>query len=283
MPERLVRVVTYNVHRCYGPDGKYDPFRVAQVLCDLTPDIVGLQEVDTTLMTADHERRARSPNGQATPAPSADELPRAAHRTQLDFLAEATGLSPVEGLLLHRRWGVYGNALLTRHRILDVKRIDLTVRGASERRGALDVGVEIDGLPVRVFVTHLGLQLWERHFQISRLLKALGEDRTPHVIMMGDFNLWMSILPRLRRFYARLGHAPIARTFPSRFPLFSLDRIWVQPARALRRVEAYRTVLSVAASDHLPLVADVDLDVPPRWAPEASSASRAGENDTVTA
>jgi len=38
----------------------------------------------------------------------------------------------------------------------------------------------------------------------------------------------------------------------------SFDRIWVQPAPALRRVEAYRTAQTHLASDHLPLVATID-------------------------
>src|SRR5690348_7346215 len=44
-----VTAVTYNVHRCIGLDGSYSVQRVADVLNEIRPDIVGLQEVDTGL------------------------------------------------------------------------------------------------------------------------------------------------------------------------------------------------------------------------------------------
>jgi endonuclease/exonuclease/phosphatase family metal-dependent hydrolase len=252
---RPLKVVSYNIHRCYGVDGRYDPRRIAAVLMSLDADVIGLQEVDTSLFLPEHERR--HPHAE----PAVEEIAAghpAAQRTQLQYLAESLGMQAVEGFVHHSRWGLFGNALLTRHDVFDVKRIDLTVRGASERRGALDVGLKIEDKDVRVIVTHLGLHVWERHFQITRLLKALGQDRTPYLIMMGDFNLWVSMLPKLRRFYGRLGHAPIARTFPSRFPFLSLDRIWVQPFAGLKAVEACHTPMARLASDHLPLVATVD-------------------------
>ena len=45
--ERRIRVVSYNIHRCVGMDGRQDPGRVAEVIRELDADIVGLQEVDS--------------------------------------------------------------------------------------------------------------------------------------------------------------------------------------------------------------------------------------------
>ena len=42
----MVRLLTYNVHRCVGSDGKLDVARVAEVIAAHAPDIVALQEVD---------------------------------------------------------------------------------------------------------------------------------------------------------------------------------------------------------------------------------------------
>src|SRR5205823_1082208 len=44
-----LKVATYNIHRCVGIDGRYDPARIARVLKEIGADIVGLQEVDTSL------------------------------------------------------------------------------------------------------------------------------------------------------------------------------------------------------------------------------------------
>lgn len=254
MVSRPLRVATYNIHRCVGTDGHYDPRRIAAVLRELNADIIGLQEVDAALKATHVERRRR--RDHKVPVP--EGLPELKGQTQLEYLAEATGMHPVEGYLIHHTWGLHGNALLSKFPVTDTRRIDLTVRGGRSRRGAVDVGVQIDGKEVRLVVAHLGVTLWERHFQVGRLIKALGEDRTPLMIMLGDFNLWVSMLPKLRRFNRRLGHAPIARTFPSRLPMLSLDRIWTQPSAALTTVHAHRTPLSRIASDHLPLIGHVD-------------------------
>src|SRR5882724_6120294 len=45
-PDPMPRIVTYNVHRCVGNDRRLNVARVAQVLADLAPDIVALQELD---------------------------------------------------------------------------------------------------------------------------------------------------------------------------------------------------------------------------------------------
>jgi endonuclease/exonuclease/phosphatase family metal-dependent hydrolase len=49
------------------------------------------------------------------------------------------------------------------------------------------------------------------------------------------------------------------RTFPSRFPLFALDRIWVHPRQSLARFHAHVSTAARTASDHLPVVAQLSL------------------------
>ena len=48
----MPRIMTYNVHRCVGVDGKLDVQRVADTIAESRPDIVALQELDV--------RRART-------------------------------------------------------------------------------------------------------------------------------------------------------------------------------------------------------------------------------
>src|ERR671910_2892610 len=40
------RILTYNVHRCMGVDGRLSPARIAEVIASCNPDIVALQELD---------------------------------------------------------------------------------------------------------------------------------------------------------------------------------------------------------------------------------------------
>lgn len=228
-----MKVVTYNIHRCKGADGRYDPCRIASVLNEIQADIIGLQEVDTGLL---HDERMH----------------------QLDYLVRTTGYAAIEGLIMEGKTGFYGNALLTRFEVTHVRKIDLSIRGASERRGALDVDLNVEGSPLRVIVAHLGVGLWERYFQVRRLIRELGEERTKPILMMGDFNIWSSLFPRLRRLNRRLGHFEVIPTFPSFFPMLSLDRLWVQPRTALRGLTVHRSPLSRLASDHLPLVGHLE-------------------------
>jgi endonuclease/exonuclease/phosphatase family metal-dependent hydrolase len=119
-----LHLATYNIHSCVGGDGRYDPNRIVWVLKELNADVIALQEVD-----------AREHRGL--------EL--------LDHLAEETGLQAVPGPTLLRHTGHYGNALLSRLHIRDVRRLDLSFLN-HEPRGAIDAGLEWHSLMLQVAV-----------------------------------------------------------------------------------------------------------------------------------
>lgn len=227
-------LASYNVHRCFGTDGRYSPERTVEVIGALDADIIGLQEVDMRLLV----------DGRA----------------QLDYLAQSLDMHMVPGPNIKGRRGKFGNALLTNWPVKAVRRADLTVRHY-EPRGAIDCEIEVQGRPVRVVVTHLGLNAAERRLQVGRLIAALeegGEDLP--TVVMGDFNEWKPTRGALRRIDRRFGPSLMPRTFPSRLPLLPLDRIWVWPADGLKRLSVYATPLSRITSDHLPLRAEVAWD-----------------------
>jgi len=230
---RRLRVASYNIHSCVGADGKRDPARVADVLREIDADVVGLQEVDA--------------------------VPGETHTSmQMQYLAATLGLHAIAGPTLLRPDGHYGNALLTRRRVLDVRHVDLTVY-RREPRAALDVDLDVDGTAVRVVVTHLGLLPGERRTQVRRLLDQLGESRADVMIVCGDINEWFAIGRPLRWLNARLGRTSGVATFPAAFPVFALDRIWVNPRTAMTTVTAHATPSARLASDHLPVTADIRL------------------------
>jgi endonuclease/exonuclease/phosphatase family metal-dependent hydrolase len=53
---------------------------------------------------------------------------------------------------------------------------------------------------------------------------------------------------------------PHRRTWPAHAPVFALDRVWVHPRHALRELVVHRSAKARVASDHLPLVAVIDLE-----------------------
>jgi endonuclease/exonuclease/phosphatase family metal-dependent hydrolase len=176
----------------------------------------------------------------------------------MNYLSAATGLQAVPGPAVERRNGHYGNVLLTSCKVLDVHKLDLSYL-RREPRGAIDADLDIGGEPVRVIVTHLGLRPAERRFQVTKLLTALSEQRTRVVILLSDFNEWLPTGRSLRWLHTHLGKTALVRTFPSWFPIFALDRIWVSPSAALTEICCLRTPLTRVASDHLPLKANIQV------------------------
>ncbi|ULX51747.1 endonuclease [Cupriavidus taiwanensis] len=223
-------VVSYNIHRAVGTDRRYRPDRIAAVLAELAADIVALQEVESG-SSNDHT---------------------------LEYLAGHTGMHVVSGFTRVRGSADYGNALLTRFAPEAVNQIDLTVKGC-EPRGAIDATVACTASgcanPLRVIATHLGLRPGERRHQVQQLLNYVAAAPPLPTILLGDVNEWFLWGRPLRWLHAYFEHTPHTATFPSRLPVFALDRIWVSPRAHLVSVASHRSPLARVASDHLPLVA----------------------------
>ncbi|HWP34849.1 MAG TPA: endonuclease/exonuclease/phosphatase family protein, partial [Thermodesulfobacteriota bacterium] len=201
-------VATYNIHGCIGMDRRYRPERVAAVIRELGADVVALQEVD------------RRPRAGCPPL-------------ALEQLAGPAGYTAVAGPNFEEGGGDFGNALLTAHPVLAVRRIDLSVPGR-QPRGALDVDLEVGGELVRVIVTHHGLGGdRERRVQVARLLEALEARPAGRVVLLGDFNEWHPYSRALGLLAARFGRSRAPATWPSVRPVLALDRIWAAPAGAL--------------------------------------------------
>ena len=228
-----VRVATYNVHECVGRDGRHDPDRIASVVGELDADIVALQEF-------------------TYPASVALETRSPVVFTAMDRYQCALG--PTRHT---KRQECFGNALFTRHPIVDVHRIDLSME-KREPRGALAATVEIGGTLVHVLAAHLGLRVRERRFQVRQILEYLDSVRNTLFVVLGDFNDWLPGRSVVHVLDERLGKPPRPASFPAHRPIVPLDRIWVHPMHALRGVFTHTTPTARVASDHLPVVADID-------------------------
>lgn len=204
---------------------------MARVIADLGCHAVGLQEVDS-----------RGGN------------------ESIRELEQRTGARAVAGPTIVESGGDYGNALLITVPVLGVEQHDLTVPGR-ERRGAIEARLETDsGAAVTVIVTHLGLRSRERLRQVERLLEICNRRRTREpLVVVGDFNEWNPVGRPLRRLRSGLGRTGAIRTFPAWRPMLALDRIWVRPEGIGRAVRAVATEPTRVASDHLPLVTELDL------------------------
>lgn len=226
-----LKLASWNLHRCVGSDGVMSVQRCAAVLREIDADMVALQEVE-------------SRPGHA------DDL--------LDCLARATGSQAIAGVTLLRDDAHYGNALLSRLPLTEVRRHDLSVPGR-EPRGAIDVDFSLQGVGAQLIATHFGLRPAERRRQVQRLTKAFMKDTRELVILAGDLNEWFLWGRPLRRLQRIFPQTPRRRTWPARAPLFALDRIWVHPAAAMRKLYVHHSAVTRVASDHLPLVAEIEI------------------------
>jgi endonuclease/exonuclease/phosphatase family metal-dependent hydrolase len=223
-----VTVATYNIHSAIGTDGRFAPERIGQVIKEMNADIVALQEVPL--------------GGSDWP-------------DVLRFLQVATAFHGVEGPTHCNPRRRFGNAVLSRYPIIASRSIDLSF-GRCEPRGALDADIDCHGHPLRIIATHLGLRPGERRMQIKTLLEVFGTNQMP-MILMGDINEWLTWGRPLRMLERHFEAVPAPTTFPSRYPVFALDRIWISPRHRLVEVDVHATPLARLASDHLPLIARV--------------------------
>lgn len=231
----VMRVMTWNIHGGIGTDGKFDLARIVAAISRHAPDVVALQEVDSR----------RRPAGGPSP---------------FTFLREAIGHHGIEAKSITTTDGDYGQMVISRWPLLDVKVHDITVAQREPRR-AIQTDVNGPHGTLRLIASHFGLKLSERRSQARRLIEIARAH--PHAtVMLGDFNdwLWPSRLRAAleRELPAHTRH----HTFPSRWPVLSLDRVYCWPARALLRSFVDREARH--ASDHLALVADIALPVAPR-------------------
>ena len=81
---------------------------------------------------------------------------------------------------------------------------------------------------------------------------------------MGDFNEWTkglatSVLTERMQSIDLRTHLRRRRTYPGVFPVLHLDHIYYDGEVEVAKVELPRTRLALMASDHLPLVAELNV------------------------
>ena len=244
-----VRILTYNIHKCIGGlDRRYDPERIRETVAHYEPDVVLLQEVDQAALRSDGDRQADL----------LGDLLEMRHRTYFPNVTV-------------RRGGAYGNAILSRFPLTDTRNIDLTIP-PKKRRSVLHARYRMR-LPrpgrkgtntrtVHVYNMHLGLSGIERKRQLKMFLEShpfVGFDRRTPVIVAGDFNdVWGTLGKKLLEPAGFTGGKPTP-TFPAYAPVRALDAIYVRGDVRLTHVYRSRLEIAKRASDHLPLIADLEI------------------------
>jgi endonuclease/exonuclease/phosphatase family metal-dependent hydrolase len=228
-----LNVASYNIHKAVGADGRRDPARIAAVIAEIGADILALQEAD-------------------------QRFGKRAGLLDLEALRRDIGLIAVPTESIGDTHGFHGNLLLVRNALVEVVH-HLHLPGF-EPRGALMTDLQIAGQPLRVISAHLGLLPRSRTRQIRELMAKLKTLDDRPALLMGDFNEWrLDARSSLGSLSDHFTGPPSVQSFPSRYPLFALDRMMACSQGELTDLVTHDTPLSRIASDHLPIKARLRL------------------------
>tara|TARA_B100000929_G_scaffold284174_1_gene266116 strand:+ start:2073 stop:2774 length:702 start_codon:yes stop_codon:yes gene_type:complete len=228
--------VTYNIHSGIGRDKKHDYKRIGQFLANSGADVVLLQEMDTR------------PSERNT----AQDIK--------DICADNTfDLIPSPAIREPEGW--YGNAILTRFDVLNHDTVDVSQRGRQPRNVQV-VELKTEKTPLTVVNTHKGLKKLERRSQFSLLHEHLShrlKERQTPLVLAGDFNEWQFFSKAFKGLNELLSQQKVGATFPSHFPVFALDRVWVSDDIKVKSCRKLKNAKTRIYSDHLPVLIDIAL------------------------
>lgn len=235
--DREIRVATYNVHRWTGLNGRRapDPARACFVISELDADVIALQEV----------LRPSGDNGDSSDDPLVD-------------LCDALGYHLVFAVTREHRRGQLGNAILSRFPVAGTSVLDIS-HSRIESRGALAAQFSDAEGSLAIVATHLSLVDRTRNRQVVSLLEHPQLNAGP-AVLLGDMNAWRKCKATRSLDEALHEHNNLAwpASFPSAKPVLALDRIYTRGAKLLA-VDAHDTAAARRASDHLPVIATVEL------------------------
>lgn len=234
-PDGHLRVASYNVHRWTGVRGgrAFHPDRALAVVEELDADVLAVQE-------ALRPTRGRDP---------------------VTELAERLGYHYAFVVARQHRAGALGNVIYSRTPIADAQVIDLSF-GRMERRAA--VAARLDGAPLTVAATHLALVDRTRARQVRALLEH--PFLAGPTVLAGDMNAWRPTVASRdldAGFDDRHHNAVWPASYPSVRPVLALDRLYARGVRVVD-LRAHDSPAARTASDHLPVVATIELPEPMR-------------------
>lgn len=230
--ENTHRLMSFNIQHGEGMDQKIDIERIGNVILNVAPEVVGLQEVDSMVN-------------------------RSGNIDIMQLLVEQTGMYPTFGYSILHDGGKYGNGMLTREKPLATRKISLP--GENEARTALIVELN----RYVVVNTHLSLTNEERLESVKIITEAIKHYEKP-VFLLGDLNAEPGEDPikYLEKDWQILTNTN-AKTFPSTEPDVTIDYVLGYKAKGETYAKFQARVLEdKITSDHRPLFVDIRLKTP---------------------
>ncbi|MGD8702333.1 MAG: endonuclease/exonuclease/phosphatase family protein [Desulfosarcina sp.] len=242
-----VKVLSYNIHGCVNSRRQIDVKTISKIIGSIKADIIALQEVDTEKPISKNINQAKTISAYLG----------------MDYL-----YFPVEKTGRH----AFGLAIFFRYPVVNTNIFllpNLYRRLKMRKRGVIRITLHTLKGNIHIINTHLSVYKLERYFQ---LISVLGWNNLSNlsleepVIFCGDLNanptsliyrkLSRYLIDIQRKAYHTVKPKP---TFPSKFPIFRIDHILVSNHFRIINAEVVKNELTLKASDHLPVVADLRL------------------------
>ena len=250
-PDRaLLRVLSYNIHKGFALGNRSFILKnIKEAIRKSGADLVFLQEV-----LGEHRHHA----SRVKDWPSG---------SQFEFLADEVWSHYAYGKNAVYDAGHHGNAILCKFPIVEFSNINISSM-PFENRGLLHAVIQIPkrGILAHCLCVHLGLLQRARKIQLEKIWRKIASEIKPNepLIVAGDFNDWSE---RATTFLAKkIGlreafhefHGKHPRTFPSKFPILKLDRIYFRKVD-LHEAKVLKGRPWTKLSDHSALYAEFKL------------------------
>lgn len=245
-----IKILSYNIHKGFSlANWRFTLHEIRNAIRETGADICFLQEV-----VGFHQLHSKKFSTWPSEA-------------QFEFLADTVWdhFSYGKNAVFPSRH--HGNAILSKFPILHTDNTDISTN-KFERRGLLHCILEIPGQDkkIHLYNTHLNLLDGSRQKQLGWIMDKMKSvvQHQESIILAGDFNDWTGKLtiPLTKNlhlkecFHGKNGSH--AKTFPSVFPLVSLDRVYFRnlhvSAQAVLDEPHWRQL-----SDHLPLFVEFEV------------------------
>ncbi|MGJ5618734.1 endonuclease/exonuclease/phosphatase family protein [Sulfitobacter sp. MF3-043] len=227
-----MRIASYNIRKAIGLDWRRDADRIVRVLHEIDADVVVLQEADKRI-------------GQR-----AGVLPLAQMEEELGYVFADVSIRP-------ESHGWHGNAILYRKKTMMLDRAERVKLPTLEPRGAISARFAVPG--IEIVGVHLALSRGIRIRQIRAIESYLEHSDHP-TLVAGDFNIWKrdtDITETLRGGFEMITPG---NSYHASRPVTALDRFVLKGAARHMSSHVHSSDLAARASDHLPIVIDLDLE-----------------------
>lgn len=243
-----LKILSYNIHKGFTIGNR--DFILEQIklaLRETDADILFLQEV-----LGDHQdKKCKIPDWKTA--------------VQFEYIADSIWPHFAYGKNAIYPEGHHGNAILSKFPIIEWQNHVISTN-RFEHRGFLKTKIIIPEIEKEIILcnTHLDLTQGGRDTQAEMIIKNLKQDFNHSWILVGDFNDWnKKISTKIEKSLGAIevfkrieGKYPA--TFPSFFPVLSLDRIFIHKLEVVK-VKTLNEQHWKNLSDHLPLYAEISL------------------------